>query len=165
MATAAKSLAETIAELAERLRPGHVAAWAQVLRSEPAVNAGTCAKLVEARPGFAMGSAAAQLVDAWQPINPQLSGPTIALALESAAHVARQAAAHRSQVVVSGPASDSEAVRLTSSVISELVHDARESLLIVSFAALGVSEVVHELKLAVRRGVQVDLVLETTADH
>ena len=50
-------------------------------------------------------------------------------------------------------------------MISELVHDARESLLIVSFAAFGVSDVVNEIKLAVQRGVRVDLVLETTTSH
>ena len=60
---------------------------------------------------------------------------------------------------------DFEAVRLTGSVISELIHDCRESLLIVSFAAFGVTEVVHELARAVRRGVRIDLVLETTAEE
>jgi cardiolipin synthase C len=163
MAAAGPDLATVVAELAERLPPGHVAAWAHVLRSEPAADASLCAKLVDARPGFALGSAAAKLVGAWQSADLAVSGAGVALALEAAARVVGKAAAHRSQVVVSGPASDTEAVRLTSSVISELVHDARESLLIVSFAAFGVSDVVHELKLAVQRGVRVDLVLETTA--
>ncbi len=165
MTKADLDLPAIIAELAERLPAGHVAAWAHVLRSQPAVDASTCAKLVEARPGFAIGTAAARLVDAWQAAHSPLPGAAVALALEAAARAAGQAAAHRSQVVVSGPASDSEAVRLTSAVISELIHDSRESLLIVSFAAFGISEVVLELELAVRRGVRVDLVLETTADH
>ena len=52
-------------------------------------------------------------------------------------------------------------MRLTSSVISELIHDARASLLVVSFAAFGVTEVVHELELAAQRGVSIDLVLES----
>ncbi len=129
------------------------------------VSASTGARLVNARPGFAVGSAAARLVNAWRAADPPLPGAAIALALEGAAHIAAQAQARRSQVVVSGPASDSEAVRLTSAVISELIHDSRESLLIVSFAAFGVNQVVHELELAVRRGVRVDLVLETTTDH
>lgn len=165
MAAAGPELAAVIAELAEQLPPGHVAAWANVLRSKAVADTAICAKLVDVRPGFALGSSAARLVSAWQAADPLVSGAGVALALEAAAHIAGQAAAHRSQVVVSGPASDAEAVRLTSSVISELVHDARESLLIVSFAAFGVSDVVHELKLAVRRGVRVDLVLETTVGH
>ena len=76
-----------------------------------------------------------------------------------------RAAARRSDIVISGPVSDSEAIRLTGSVISELIHDCRESLLIVSFAAFGVTEVVQELARAVRRGVRIDLVLETTAQE
>lgn len=158
-------LAAIIAELAERLPPGHVAAWADVLLSEPAADVGTCAKLVEARPGFAIGSAAARLVLAWQAASPPVPGAAVALALEAAARVADHAGARRSQVVISGPASDSEAVRLTSSVISELIHDSRESLLIVSFAAFGVGDVVRELELAARRGVRIDLILEGSANQ
>jgi cardiolipin synthase C len=48
-------------------------------------------------------------------------------------------------------------------VISELVHDSCESLLIVSFAAFGVSDVVREVERALIRGVRVDLVLESAS--
>lgn len=119
------------------------------------------ARLIEARPGVALGGAAARLIAAWQAAEPPLPGAALALALESAALVAGQAAARRSDIVVS----DSATVRLTGSVISELIHDCRESLLIVSFAAFGVTEVVHELARAARRGVRIDLVLETTAEE
>ncbi len=163
-------LATVVADLAGHLPPGHVAAWATVLRSLPdadPVAHGKLiqAKLIEARPGFAIASTAARLVSAWQAANPPVSGAAIALALESAAHVAAKAAARRSDIVISGPVSDSAAVRLTGSVISELIHDCRESLLIVSFAAFGVTEVVHELGRAAARGVRVDLVLESTTDE
>ena len=94
-----------------------------------------------------------------------MSGTAIALALESAALVQAEAAAHRSEVVISGPASDSSAVRLTSSVISELIHHCQKSLLIVSFAAFGITEVIHELEKAAHRGVRIDLVLESTANE
>jgi cardiolipin synthase C len=93
---------------------------------------------------------------------PTASGAAIALALESAALVQADSAGRRTDVVVSGPASDSAAVRLTSSVISELIHDSRESLLVVSFAAFGVADVVSELERAARRGVRIDLILEST---
>ena len=77
----------------------------------------------------------------------------MALALESAAALNAVYAAWRSDVVVSGPVTDSAPVRLTSSVISEVIHDSRESLLVVSFAAFGVADVVRELEAAARRGV------------
>ena len=50
-------------------------------------------------------------------------------------------------------------------MISELIHDSRQSLLVVSFAAFGVTEVVRELERAARRGVRIDLILESTADQ
>jgi cardiolipin synthase C len=75
------------------------------------------------------------------------------------------AEARRGDLVISGPANGSAAVRLTSSVISELIHDCRESLLVVSFAAFGVPEVVRELKAAARREARIDLGLEPTADE
>ncbi|WP_431880738.1 DISARM system phospholipase D-like protein DrmC [Micromonospora chalcea] len=75
-----------------------------------------------------------------------------------------QAAAHRTELVVSGPTSPAVPVRLTSSVVVEVVRAARASLLVVSFAAYGVPEVVDELVPAADRGVRVDLVLESSAD-
>jgi putative cardiolipin synthase len=162
-------LASVIADLAGRLPSGHVIAWARVLRSVPSGRAVSTpaleARLIEARPGFAMAGAAARLIAAWQAAEPPVSGAAVALALESAAYVAARAEAQRGDVVISGPASDSAAVRLTSSVISELIHDCRESLLVVSFAAFGVAEVVYELGQAARRGVRIDLALESTADQ
>jgi putative cardiolipin synthase len=64
--------------------------------------------------------------------------------------------------VISGPGSDSAALRLTSAVITELIRDCRKSLVAVSFAAFGVADVVRELKFAANCGVSIDLVLEST---
>ncbi|HUY47187.1 MAG TPA: DISARM system phospholipase D-like protein DrmC [Streptosporangiaceae bacterium] len=161
----AGGLAAVIASLAERLPSGHVTAWARVLRSvtaEAVMSQGRQveAQLIEAKPGFALGGAAARLVAAWRAANPVPSGEAVALALEAAALVQADAAARRSDVVVSGPASSSVPVRLTSSVISGIIRDCHESLLVVSFAAFGVAEVVTELHRAAERGVRIDLVLE-----
>jgi cardiolipin synthase C len=170
MTSSGPDLAAVIAELAGRLPPGHVAAWAQVLRSVPQLDVRTDtklteARLIEARPGFAIAGIATRLMAAWRTADPPLPGAAIALALESAALVQADLAARRSDVVVTGPSSDSTAVRLTSSVISELIHDCKKSLLVVSFAAFGVADVVHELEKAAQRGVQIDLILESTADQ
>jgi phosphatidylserine/phosphatidylglycerophosphate/cardiolipin synthase-like enzyme len=159
-------LREVVASLAVRLPSEHVAAWAQVLRSVTAATVTTQSKQLEARligakPGFALGGAAERLVAAWRSADPVPPGSAVALALEAAALVQADAAARRSEVVVSGPASLSVPVRLTTSVISGIIHDCRSSLLIVSFAAFGVAEVVTELRHAAKRGVQIDLVLES----
>jgi cardiolipin synthase C len=160
-----ESLPDVIADLARTLPAEHVAAWVQVLRS-PACAAGpgpaTQARLIEARPGFARAGAVMRLNEAWRACTPVPSGEAVALALEAAAAVAEQYAAWHSEVVVSGPVTESAPVRLTSSVISELIHDSQGSLLIVSFAAFGVPDVVRELAAAAGRGVRIDLIMEGT---
>jgi cardiolipin synthase C len=170
MTSSGPDLTAVIAELAGRLPADHVAAWARVLQSVTQEEVARQpkmieARLIEAKSGFALSASAARLMAAWRVANPPQPGAAIALALEAAALVQADFAARRSDVVISGPASDSTAVRLTSSVISELIHDSRESLLVVSFAAFGVTDVVHELQRAARRGVRIDLILESTADQ
>jgi len=156
----------TIASLTARLPAEHATAWARVLRSVTAATATIQSKqvearLIEARPGFALGGAAERLMAAWRSEDPVPHGSAVALALEAAALVQADAAARRSEVVVSGPASPSAPVRLTSSVINGIIHDCQASLLIVSFAAFGVADVVTELQAAAERRVRIDLVLES----
>jgi putative cardiolipin synthase len=160
-----RDLVGTLATLARRLPPAHIAAWARVLREADIADPDIQARLIEAKPGFAIGGAAALLVDAWRSADPPLLGPAVALALETAALVHAATRAQRSDIVVSGPVSDGAPVRLTSSVISEVIHECRESLLVVSFAAFGVADVVRELERAAQRGVRIDLVLESTVEH
>jgi phosphatidylserine/phosphatidylglycerophosphate/cardiolipin synthase-like enzyme len=105
------------------------------------------------------------LADAWRAADPPVPGSAIALALETAAQMHARYSARRTEVVISGPATDSVSLRLTSSVITELIRDSQESLLIVSFAAFGVAELVTEQERAIRRGVHIDLVLESTTAH
>lgn len=161
----AEVMAGTIAELAAELPAGHVAAWAGVLASVHRPDATVEAALIDARPGYAVAAHARRLVTAWRTQAPDLPGAAIALALRSAAHLQRRAETRRTELVVSGPSSPAVAVRLTRSVVVELIRQARRSLLMVSFAAYGVAEVVAEVSAAADRGVRVDLVLESgTAD-
>jgi putative cardiolipin synthase len=149
----AAQFATVIVDLAGELPPAHLGAWLRVLRGTLVLGPDTQARLINAKPGYALGGKAAALVHAWRAADPSLPGAAVALALEAAARVHAECAAHRSDVVVSGPTSDSTSVRLTSSVIGELIHDSRASLLVVSFAAFGVADVVRELEHAAQRGV------------
>ena len=157
------ALSDVIAELARSLPAAHMAAWARALCGCAGPGPDAQTRLLQARPGFALGAAVGRLVDAWEASDPDLPGEAVALALESAAALNAVYAGWRSDVVVSGPVTDSAPVRLTSSVISEVIHDSRESLLVVSFAAFGVADVVREFEAAARRGVHVDLIMEGTA--
>lgn len=156
-------LADVLDELAAQLPRLHLKAWARVLRETPAPDAAVTARLIEAQPGYALAAKAVQLIDAWRIASPLPDGAALALALETASRVYERQAAQRTDVVISGPDSDSAPLRLTSAVIGELIRGAQKSLLVVSFAAFGVTEVVQELQHAAERGVRIDLVLESTA--
>jgi cardiolipin synthase C len=158
-------LADVLAKLAARLPPDHLAAWIRLLRETPGPDAGIQARLIDAKPGYAIGAKAAMLAEAWLAADPHPPGTALALAPETAARMHARHMAHRSDVVISGPGSGSAPIRLTSAVITELIRDCRQSLLIVSLAAFGVIEVVRELEQVAQRGVHIDLVLESTAAH
>ncbi|WP_121158646.1 DISARM system phospholipase D-like protein DrmC [Micromonospora pisi] len=152
-----------LADIAARLPAGHVDAWAAVLTSTAAPDSATEARLIDARPGYAVAAQAHQLVNAWRVNAPAVPGAAVALALRSAAQVHRTTAQHQPSLVINGPTSPNVPVRLTSSVVVEMIRAARESLLIVSFAAYGVTEVITELVASANRGVHIDLVLESSA--
>jgi len=98
---------------------------------------------------------------AWREEAPELAGAAVALALEASAAQYETCRPDRLvEPVVSGPVSPSVPVRLTSGVVTDVIRSAAQSLLVASFAAYGVDDVVGELRQAVRRGVLVDLLLE-----
>lgn len=158
-------LATALADIAGALPAGHVSAWAAVLGRSTRPSSLVEARLIDASPGFAAGARAARLIAAWRREAPDLPGPALAVALQSAARVHEKSAQQSTSVVVSGPTTDAVPVRLTSAVAVEIVHGAIHSLLVVSFAAYGVAEVVAALDQAADRGVSIDLVLESTAEE
>ena len=86
----------------------------------------------------------------------------MALALEAASNRYEQdLASHRVEIAVSGPVSDAVPIRLTASVAIKVIRTATSKLLVTSYAAFGVQEIVNEIGAAADRGVSVDLVLET----
>ena len=155
-------LVDVVSELAAQLPQAHLQAWIRILRETSEPGKTVAAQLIEAKPGYALAPKAMQLMEAWRTASPVPDGPALAFALQTAARIHDRQAAQRTDVVISGPGSDSAALRLTSAVITELIRDCRKSLLIVSFAAFGVADVVRELRLAANRGVTIDLVLEST---
>ena len=107
--------------------------------------------------------AAAELLDAWES-EPAVLGPIVATALLAAIDTAETLRSAQSlEVVWTGPSSAEVPVRLTKEVLLEVISGATSSLLIVSYAAYRVPEVVSALAAAAGRGVDVRLVLETAA--
>jgi phosphatidylserine/phosphatidylglycerophosphate/cardiolipin synthase-like enzyme len=99
---------------------------------------------------------------AWR-ATPGLTGTGLALALRVALTARRDADARRARPVWTGPGA-SGSQRLTAGVLHELLTVARERILLVSYAAYTLPEVAAELRAAVERGCQVDVVFETTED-
>lgn len=157
-----EAFARTLADLAADLPTGHATAWAEVLTTAAGPTRSVEADLIDARPGYAATVAARRLVETWRSHAADLPGAAVAVALRSASEAERRADTRRATVAVSGPSSPSAPVRLTRSVIVDVIRSAQNRLLVVSFAAYGVAEVVRELAAAADRGVRLDLVLEET---
>ncbi len=99
-------------------------------------------------------------MEAWE-AQPELSGPGLAAALEAAVGaVARLRSSQSIDLVWTGPATAEVPVRLTAEVLAEVIGSATGRLIVVSFAAYRVPELVAALVAAARRGVEVRLVLE-----
>ena len=149
-----------IAEVLERLSDTQLAALAHAcstaITPPPALS-----DIVAGAPPAAV-EAVAVLCTAWA-TTPGLTGAGIALALHTGL-AARQAADRRgTRPVWTGPGATGEQ-RLTAAVIHELLAEARERILLVSYATYTLPEVAHDLRAAAERGCRVDVVFETTVD-
>ncbi|GAA0393660.1 hypothetical protein Acor_74540 [Acrocarpospora corrugata] len=158
----APPLSHVLSELVASLPETHLTAWIRVLRTIATPDERTEARLATAHPGAGIGPRASLLVTSWMATNAQLPGSAVALALEAASHRYEQdLASHHIEIVVSGPVSDSVPIRLTASVAVKVIRAATSRLLITSYAAFGIREIVSEIWAAAERGVSVDLILET----
>lgn len=159
---AAIPLPEVISELVASLPETHLAAWTRALRTITAPDDQTESRLIAAHPGAGLGPRAALLLSAWRSTDPQLPGPALALALEAAiCRYEQDLASRHVDIVVSGPLSGTVPLRLTASAAVEVIRAATRTLLVTSYAAFGIQEIVDEIAEAADRGVSVNLVLET----
>jgi phosphatidylserine/phosphatidylglycerophosphate/cardiolipin synthase-like enzyme len=107
--------------------------------------------------------AASGILDAWN-AEPAVLGVVVAAALSAAVETADAVRATQAlDVVWTGPASAEVPVRLTREVLLEIIAGATSSLIIVSYAAYKVPEVVSAVADAARRGVDVRFILESAA--
>jgi len=98
----------------------------------------------------------------WRSQQPQVTAESVALALFTAAQVAgyyRQA--QQLELVWTGPDSQVIPLRRTDQALRQLIHEAQESLHIVSFAVYKVDKIAQALVNAAERGVAIAIYLET----
>jgi phosphatidylserine/phosphatidylglycerophosphate/cardiolipin synthase-like enzyme len=160
-----EDFATILSTLAGQLSPAQIRSWCAILDGAAGPDVGVETALTSTLTGPGTTGSAERLLNAWRRLAPSTPGAAVALALTAATDAHEEADRRRPRLVISGPASPAAAVRLTSSVVIDVVRAATDRVLLVSFAAHGVTEVVRELATAADRGVRVDLVLETTADH
>ena len=94
---------------------------------------------------------------------PGLTGVGIALALRVGLAATERGDRRRARPVWTGPGAKGQQ-RLTAGVLHQLIASAQERILLVSFAAHTLSSLAHDLQAAVTRGVEVDVLFETTED-
>ncbi|MDT0422981.1 DISARM system phospholipase D-like protein DrmC [Streptomyces evansiae] len=155
--TPPRRLARLLATLCERLPDERLGAVRQVLETAAGPDDVLVSRFIAAQTAAGLAQQLLEITQAWHAEAPGMTGAGLALALATARSYPRPRAP---QVVISGPMSASIPARLTSGVAMEVIRSATQSLLIASFAAHGVRDVVRELAQAVDRGVHVDLMLE-----
>ena len=119
----------------------------------------TLQALYELVPTEPYRAAVDRLLAAWKE-TPGTSGAGVALALRAAKTSHRSARAESQvEIVWTGPEGDVD-VRLTYAVLIEVIRTAVRRLILVSFAAYRVEEVVEALHQAANRGVEIRLILD-----
>lgn len=158
------SVALAIRRAATELPTNQLHKLAAALATHESLTALTPHAVVNAVPTAIFRHHAAALCSAWAG-EEALSGRSLALAVRVAADaVADTRGEQQVSVVWTGPASYEVPVRATSTVLTDVIAEARHELIVVSFAAYKVADVVQALRSATDRNVTVRLVLESVAD-
>jgi len=154
------TLAEEAATLASHLAATHLESLAAAYRSESGYSKSAAAKVATALPSPHRPMLTG-IHSAWASAS-ETPGTALALALEAAAAAEASEDRSRVEVVVTGPDSPGSPVRLTSEVVRRLIDEARQRVMLVSYAAYRVDAVMKALDRAAERGVAVELVLESS---
>jgi phosphatidylserine/phosphatidylglycerophosphate/cardiolipin synthase-like enzyme len=153
------SLAAAVAQATATLAPAHLSSLADAYRKCGEYTESVAASVLRSVPA-PHRDAVADLNAAWRE-SPDLAGGAMALALEAAIEARQQVRPTELEIVVTGPASPAAPGRLTSQVVQQLIDQALARVMLVSFSAYRVANVIDALDRAVARGVAVQLVLES----
>ena len=157
-------LTDSLAAAAERVPEELLRAGADAIADADRWSVSAESALLNAIPAVHYREYAGAIARAWSSV-PRLGGAGLAAAMRAASAAASAA---RSEQVVSlvwtGPSTSVAGLRRTLAVLSTLVANARESLVLVSFATHDVADLTAGLADATARGVSVTLILETPDD-
>lgn len=157
-----EALAREVARAAAKLGPGQLTALVGALSGIAARDQlGARSKVVGVVKAPAFGDVAGRLFDAWAESDGDLTGPGLALALEAVRLSSERRAEPTVSLVVTGPTTQEVPTGSIFSALKDVIRAAEERLIIVTFAAYKVGDLIEELAAAVDRGVEVTLILET----
>jgi phosphatidylserine/phosphatidylglycerophosphate/cardiolipin synthase-like enzyme len=157
-------LDQVIAEVARTLPLEQVEAVASFLDSHGAPTEANLTKLRQLVPNPGFATQAGALSRAWSG-GTDVSGATVALALRAAGlAVERARDEERIATVWTGPTTKSVPLRQTLGVLLQVVKASRERLVVVSFAAYKVPQVVDAMLTAAERGVKITVVIDEATD-
>jgi phosphatidylserine/phosphatidylglycerophosphate/cardiolipin synthase-like enzyme len=153
-----------IASAAQELPEGLIERLARALQSIDGFSLSNRARLEAAAPDPASRVHADSISSAWERV-PNQSGASLALALRSATlATSKQRASEIVEVAWTGPETLAVPVRKTITILLDLIQHSHRNLLIVSFAAYKVPEILQALKAAASAGVDMKLLLESTEE-
>lgn len=156
-------LEAAVLALARSLPTGQRERLAAVLGSGDGPTASTRSAALRVSPGAGYTEMVAALLRCWQD-DLSVSPAGLALALDTAGTVCDQDRARTVRPVWTGPDAGNP-VRLTASVVAEVISGARERLLLLSFTSYKVPQVMDALGVAAAGGVDVDIVLDRAIDN
>lgn len=156
-------LSGVVLRLASTLPPAQRERMAEVLSGCEVPSETVRARLAAVASAPAFAGLVSELASAWREETAAVPGSGIALALRAAGRAVDEDRRRAVRPVWTGPDAG-QPIRLTAAVVAEVIADARERLVVLSFAAYKIPEILESLEDAARRGIIVDVVLETAED-
>jgi phosphatidylserine/phosphatidylglycerophosphate/cardiolipin synthase-like enzyme len=158
MDTAHTLIAQAATKLSSEMPAAYVEALAQ------AIQAGSLTKpqAVQGISHLHYRALAGDFIDLWHGQAFGLSGEAVALALGTALHAEQK---HRSEQVTelvwTGPSSEGHPFRRTEQALLQVLDSARQRITLVSYAVYRIPNICEALVRAARRGVQINVIVET----
>lgn len=155
-------LLDAIAALVSLVSPEKVQAIAARVRRTEANKAGCALMSVVGTP---MATAAVeQLLDVWE--RTTVGADELASMLLAACHIFNKTVAEQSaELVWTGPTTPFVSTRRTEQALLQVINAAKASLFVTSFVAYDVSNIVMALNAAIKRGVSICMLLESSQNH
>lgn len=158
MDQAHKLIAEASTKLASEMPAANVETLASAIQNGQVMRAST----VQTIPHLHYRSLALGFIELWQERAPAVSQEAVAVALRTALHAER---IHRESQVVelvwTGPHADAHPFRRTEQAILQVLDSSQKRITLVSYAVYCIPNVCEALVAAARRGVQINVIVET----